>query len=184
MGGMETCTKIRSWIRSSCRGNSLTKYLDNIICCIYNKNMGSITTETIARECIASRLRMVNRAVSRLYDRALRQYGVGISQLNILVAVSQFGQARQQDVCRTLFMERSTASRDVKRMLANGWLDVTVGQDARTSILKVSPKGKKLLEKVIPAWNSAQQQAITLFGKDQVASLDRIVSALRAEAAV
>lgn len=146
--------------------------------------MSTPTTETIARECIAARLRMINRAVSKLYDRALRPYGVRISQLNILVAVSQLGQARQQDVCKILFMERSTVSRDVERMQANGWLDVTVGTDARTSILKVTASGKMLLEKVIPAWNTAQQQATLLFGKDQVAGLDRIVSALRAEAAI
>ena len=146
--------------------------------------MDSITTETIARECIAARLRMINRAVSKLYDRALRPYGMRISQLNILVVVSQFGQARQQDVCQALFMERSTVSRDVERMQANGWLDVTVGEDARTSILKVTPAGKRLLEKVIPAWNTVQQQATALFGKEQVAALDQIVSALRTEAAL
>ncbi len=146
--------------------------------------MDNITTETIARECIAARLRMINRAVSKLYDRALRPYGMRISQLNILVVVSQFGQAPQQDVCQALFMERSTVSRDVERMQANGWLEITVGEDARTSMLKVTPAGKKLLEKVIPAWNPVQQQATTLFGKEQVAGLDRIVSALRTEAAI
>lgn len=146
--------------------------------------MNDVTIETIAQECIASRLRMINRAVSKLYDRALRQYGIRISQLNILVAVSQLGQARQQDVCRILFMERSTVSRDIERMQTNGWLNVNVGEDARTSILRVTPAGKRLLEKIIPAWSIAQQRATVIFGKEQVAGLDRIVSALRAEAAI
>ena len=146
--------------------------------------MNDITTDTIARECIAARLRMVNRAVSKLYDRALSPHGIRISQLNILVVVSQFGQARQQDVCQALFMERSTVSRDVERMQANGWLDSATGEDARTSVLTVTPAGKKLLERAAPSWREAQQRAVALFGQDQIAALDRVVSALRADAAI
>ncbi len=146
--------------------------------------MNDVTTDTIACECIAARLRMVNRAVSKMYDRALRPHGIRVSQLNILVAVSQFGQARQQDVCQTLFMERSTVSRDVERMQANGWLDSATGEDARTSVLTVTLAGKKLLERAAPSWREAQQRAVALFGQDQIAALDRVVSALRAEAAI
>ena len=146
--------------------------------------MNDITPNTIARECIAARLRMVNRAVSKLYDRALRPHGIRVSQLNILVAVSQLGQARQQDVCQALFMERSTVSRDVERMQANGWLDSATGEDARTSVLTVTPAGKKLLERAAPSWREAQQRAVALFGQDQIAALDRVVSALKAEATI
>lgn len=144
--------------------------------------MKNITTETIAQECVALRLRMINRAITKLYDRALRPHGIRTSQLNILVAVSQLKQARQQDVCQTLFMERSTVSRDVERMQAHGWLASATGEDARTSILSVTPAGMKLLERVIPSWNEAQQRAIALLGKDQIASLDRVVSLLKDEA--
>lgn len=56
--------------------------------------MENNTTETISRECIAVRLRMIDRAVSRVYDRALRPFGITVSQLNILVAVSELGQAQ------------------------------------------------------------------------------------------
>lgn len=146
--------------------------------------MDNVTIEIIARECVAARLRIANRAVSKLYDRALRPHGIRISQLNILVVVSLFGQARQQDVCKALFMERSTVSRDVERMIANGWLDSSTGEDARTSVLQVTPKGRKLLEKVTPAWHEAQQRAIALFGQDQIAALGRIVSALKSESAI
>lgn len=138
-------------------------------------------SETIAQQCLAVRLRTVNRAISKLYDRALRPYGITISQLNILVAISQHVQARQQDICRTLFMERSTVSRDVVRMQVNGWIDVTTGMDARTSVMKVTPEGKKLLEKVLPAWKTAQQRATAILGETQITILDQAIFALKAE---
>ena len=140
--------------------------------------------ETIAQQCIAVRLRAVNRAISRLYDRALRPHGITVSQLNILVAISQLGMARQQDVCRTLFMERSTVSRDVVRMQAKGWIEAKTGEDARTSVMRVTPAGRKLLGKVFPAWQSAQQRALALLGKEQITILDRAVAVLKPERAV
>ena len=143
--------------------------------------MHNVTSETIARECVAVRLRIVNRVITKLYDRALRPYGIRVSQLNILVAVSQFGQARQQDVCQSLFMDRSTVSRDVERMQAKGWLDSATGEDARTSVLRVTSAGKRLLTKVAPSWYEAQQRALALLGQDQIESLDRVVSVLKAE---
>ncbi len=81
-------------------------------------------------------------------------------------------------------MERSTVSRDVERMQANGWLDSATGEDARTSVLKVTLAGKKMLEKVAPSWHEVQQRAIAILGKDQIAALDRILSALRTEGAM
>jgi len=146
------------------------------------KNIASPTTiELIAQECLAVRLRMINRAVSRIYDRALRPLGLRVSQMNILVAVSQLGPTRQQDVCRVLSLERSTLSRDAERMRAKGWLDAAPGEDARTSMLRITPAGKKLLEKAMPAWDEAQQRAAALLGENVAAGLGQIVTTLRAK---
>ena len=108
--------------------------------------------EQMAQECIAVQLRTLTRAVTRIYNRALRPFGLTISQMNILVAVSYLGEARQQDVCRVLHLEKSTLSRDVERMRANGWMENLPGDDARTSLLRVTTAGKKLLEKTNFAW--------------------------------
>ena len=146
------------------------------------KNIASPTTiELIAQECLAVRLRMINRAVSRIYDRALRPFGLRVSQMNILVAVAQLGPARQQEVCRVLSLERSTLSRDAERMRAKGWLDAAPGEDARTSMLRITPAGKKLLEKAMPAWDEAQQRAAALLGENVAAGLGQIVTTLRAK---
>ena len=143
-----------------------------------------ITVDFIAQECLAVRLRLINRAVSRIYDRALRPLGLRVSQMNILVAITQLEQPRHQDICRILSLERSTLSRDIERMRANGWLASTTGEDARTSLLQLTPAGKKLLEKAIPAWEEAQHQAAALLGEDVAVALGQIVTTLRAKEAV
>src|SRR6516162_3196973 len=47
-----------------------------------------------AGECIAVRLRLVNRVVTNLYDAALRPLGLKVSQLNILVVTAKLGLAQ------------------------------------------------------------------------------------------
>jgi DNA-binding MarR family transcriptional regulator len=135
--------------------------------------------EQIAQECIAVQLRTLTRAVTRIYNRALRPFGLTVSQMNILVAVSYMGEARQQDVCRVLHLDKSTLSRDVERMRANGWIENLPGDDARTSLLHVTTAGKKLLEKTNSAWQHAQQEAVALLGDEHSASLGRTVASIR-----
>jgi len=47
--------------------------------------------DKMAGECIAVRLRMLNRAITNIYDSALRPLGLKVSQMNILVAAAKMG---------------------------------------------------------------------------------------------
>jgi DNA-binding MarR family transcriptional regulator len=138
-----------------------------------------IQVQQIAEECIAVRLRLLTRAVTRLYNRALRPHGLTVSQMNILVAASCLGQARPQDICQILQLEKSTLSRDVERMRVQGWLKKSSGEDGRTSRLQVTTAGGKLLGTAIPAWREAQQQAMALLGEQGCAVLGRTAASLR-----
>src|SRR5262252_4799676 len=130
-------------------------------------NDGSI--DTIARECIAVRLRLLNRVVTNLYDDALRPLGLKVSQLNILVVAAKLGLAQPAKVCDILQLDASTLSRNVDRMEAKGWLEVVPGKDARTQPFRLTNQGKRLLERAVPAWEKAQAQAAELLGEDGVA---------------
>ncbi len=122
--------------------------------------------EVIAAECLAVRVRALNRAVTALYDDALRPHGLRVGQLNLLVAVARMGTARPGDLCRMLRMDKSTLSRDVEVMRRNGWLEVERPAGGRARPLRLSPEGQALLERVVPAWRQAQEQARTLIGDD------------------
>ena len=139
-----------------------------------------LSVELIAEQCIAVRLRLLTRAVTKLYNDALRSFGITISQMNILVAVSHMGEAaRQGDVCRALLLDKSTLSRDVERMHARGWLRMIPGEDRRSELLRITPAGERLLERTFPAWSRAQEQAKELLGEKDLAGLNRAVRALR-----
>src|SRR5262249_51937268 len=94
-------------------------------------------------------------------------------QMNILVAASYLGQAKQQDICRALHLEKSTLSRDLARMRERGWITDVQGDDGRSNLLSVTAHGGKLLQNVIPAWRQAQNQATALLGEKESAALGR-----------
>jgi DNA-binding MarR family transcriptional regulator len=138
-----------------------------------DKPTSSSTIETIARSCIAVRLRLVNRVVTSLYDDALRRLGLKVSQLNILVLTARLGLARPAQACALLQMDTSTLSRNVERMRARGWLEVVPDEDARTQPFRLTRQGSRLIEKAVPAWEKAQRQAKELLGEEGVALLDK-----------
>jgi DNA-binding MarR family transcriptional regulator len=129
-------------------------------------------------DCIAVRVRLLNRVVTKLYDDALRPLGLKVSQLNVLVLAGKLGLARPAQVCDLLRLDTSTLSRSVERMRAKGWLEVVPGEDARTQPFRLTPQGERLLEQVVPAYERAQKEASQLLGRDGRALLSALAEKL------
>ena len=142
-------------------------------------NATSSSIDTISRTCIAVRLRLLNRVVTNLYDDALRPLGLKVSQLNILIVTAKLGLARPAQVCDILQLDASTLSRNVKPLQTHGWLEVVPEEDARTQPFRLTPQGRRLIEKAVPAWEEAQRQATELLGSEGIALLDRAAKKLR-----
>src|SRR5246127_5327531 len=133
----------------------------------------SSNIDTISRTCIAVRLRLLNRVVTNFYDNALRPLGLKVSQLNILVVTARLGLARPAQVCDILQLDASTLSRNVKPLEAHGLLEVVPDEDARAQPFRLTPQGRGLIEKAVPAWEEAQRLAIQLLGGEGIALLDK-----------
>jgi DNA-binding MarR family transcriptional regulator len=129
--------------------------------------------DKVASECVAVRLRMLNRVITNIYDDALRSLGLKVSQLNLLTATARLGLARPAQVCDILQLDASTLSRNVKPLQAHGWLEVVPEEDARAQPFRLTPQGKRLIEKAVPAWEEAQRRAAELLGGEGIALLDK-----------
>lgn len=129
--------------------------------------------ETIANECIAVRIRLLNRTVTHIFDEALRPLKVKVSQLNVLMVVAKRGPMSPGEVARRLNMEKSTLSRNVDRMRIRGWLTVSDGDSGHKQILDVAPVGWRLIERSLPFWKQAQAQTEALLGQRGVRSIHR-----------
>jgi DNA-binding MarR family transcriptional regulator len=132
----------------------------------------------IAQDCIAVRVRLINRVLSSVYDEALRPFGLRISQVNILAAVAHMVQARPSSLSRVLKIEKSTLSRDLVLMKTRGWLESDPPAGGRNQTICVTRAGAEILTRVLPAWKKAQAEATRLIGDDGEAALSRLAARL------
>ena len=139
--------------------------------------------DKIAGECVAVRLRMLNRVITNIYDNALRPLDLKVSQMNILVAAAKMATVRPLEICEYLHLDVSTLSRNVERMKARGWLEVVQGEDGRSQPFRLTPQGRKLLEKAVPAWSGAQQQVKKVLGDGFVEQLNQAMKRVSRQAA-
>ena len=129
--------------------------------------------------CIADKLRLLNRIITNLYDEALRPTGMTTSQMNILMVVAKYGEATPLQIGDWLRMEKSTLSRNVRRLQQNGWLAIQPSNKGRTHTLKLTAKGNGALQKGLPLWESAQKEAEAILGNKGIQEIVRIASKVR-----
>lgn len=138
-------------------------------------------SQRIAKECIAMRVRRLNRVVTKIYDDSLRSLGLRTAQQTILVAISLMKTPTPTDIERRLSLDKSTVSRNVERMQRRGWVEFVPGEDGRSHYLKLTAKGAKLLRESTALWQLAQKKVAFLLGKEGVTALSRILSTFGAE---
>src|SRR5262249_53105545 len=126
--------------------------------------------------CVATRLRLANRVITKVYEDALRPFGLTGSQMCLLAVAAERGVIRQAEVGALLHLDNSTLSRNLERMRTNGWLDEVGEADARVHTYRLSESGQALFERVMPAWRVAQRRAIELLGESGVKALRRFAS--------
>jgi DNA-binding MarR family transcriptional regulator len=126
--------------------------------------------DQISSECLLGHWRRVNRVLSGIYEAEMRDWGLKSSQLNLLVAVAKAGPVRRIDLGKRLHLDPSTLTRNLKVLLRQGWIEERPDEeDQRSARLKITPKGRKLLDNIAPAWKRAQARARQILGSEGAA---------------
>src|SRR5262249_4473988 len=95
--------------------------------------------DQMAGECIAVRVRLINRVITALYDEAFRPFGLGVTKANTPAATAHRGDPRPAEVSRILRIEKSTLSRDVDLLKRNGWVETDPPTGGRTQTVRLTP---------------------------------------------
>lgn len=139
-----------------------------------NKKEATKLAQTFASDCIAFRVRALNRVVTNLYDAALKPFGITVNQTTILAMLALAGEVGAGKIGRVLAMEKSTVSRNLDRMRKNGWIEAVVADGTKTQGIAVTPSGRKLLAALYPDWEKAQAAAARLLGDQGVAAIQAL----------
>lgn len=144
---------------------------------IVDKDRAHEVAQIVADQCLAGRVRRLNRVVTNLYDRALQPYGIKINQASIMVFLLVSGDSSPTEIGARLQMEKSTVSRTIDRMEKSGW--VTAEGSGAGQTVRVTDLGKKLMVDSHDKWKSAQEQALELLGEDGAVSLKMMAERLK-----
>ncbi|MDY3561364.1 MarR family winged helix-turn-helix transcriptional regulator [Gemmata sp. JC673] len=125
----------------------------------------------MAANCIAVRVRVLNRFVTALCETGLRGHGISVAQVNIMVVAGHAGPLTPTALSTALVMDKSTLSRDVTALLANGWLRKSEGPDRRSHTLELTTAGRDKLAAILPVWRQAQKDLQAQLGAENVPPL-------------
>jgi len=106
--------------------------------------------------CFCSTLRRTSRAVTQLYEQALRPLGLRSTQFTILQALSRVGEATQGQLGEILAIDSTTLTRTLEIMHRQGWIASRTGQDRRERWLRLAKPGEARLNRALPAWENVQ----------------------------
>ena len=138
-------------------------------------DVAEIATDT-ADNCIALRVRRMSRIVTRVYDDALRGLGITASQYTLLAQLANQDGITAVEIGYTLDIEKSTLSRNLKRLLALGLIEMDPPAGRRGRGLHLTPQGQNILQTAYPIWQSAQQRAKAVMGENTREILDSLLT--------
>jgi DNA-binding MarR family transcriptional regulator len=132
--------------------------------------------ESTAAACISTRVRQLSRIVTRVYDDALRPLGITASQFTLLTQLAHQDGITAVEIGHTLDIEKSTLSRNLKRLLALGLLTMDPPAGRRGRGLHLTPKGESAIKLAYPVWMDAQSKTVTIMGAQSRSTLDDLLT--------
>ncbi len=137
-------------------------------------NITDIAASTAAT-CLATRVRQLSRIITRVYDDAMRPLGITASQYTLLAQLASRDGITAVEIGHELDIEKSTLSRNLKRLLALGHIIMDPPAGRRGRGLHLTPKGQAVLKEAYPIWQGAQTRAIAAMGADSRERLDDLL---------
>ena len=121
--------------------------------------------------CVCIDFRTVANRLTRLYDDKMAASGLTVTQFSQLNSIRQLGKPTLNELASATGLDRTTLARNVRVLEKLGYLNMTIGEDARTRVIQMTRSGKRAFEAAIPLWHGVQSGLIESLG-DQGATLN------------
>jgi DNA-binding MarR family transcriptional regulator len=133
------------------------------------------TTNTKPQGCTNFKLRQLVRRVSQRYDAEVGKAGLKTTQYSLLSHVLRLGPIRPGDLAAAMTMDASTLTRNLKPMLAAGWLQLSAGEDGRSRLVHITDAGRDKRAEAQRHWKAAQEGLNRLLGVERVHAIHALV---------
>lgn len=128
------------------------------------------------------RLAVAARRVSLAFAATYReQFGLTVPQWRVLAHLTQADSVSVREIHERVDMDKSKVSRAAASLEKHGYVEKLINaDDRRLVVLRLTPDGKALIQKLIPVAEAFQRDILALLGDDRNGfekALDRIISA-------
>ncbi len=125
--------------------------------------------------CSAMLLRRLTRRVSRHYDGHLSSCGLKTTQYSLLSVVASQGPLSPGEIARVLSLDASSLTRNLRPLLAAGWVTQEAGDDARSRRVSITAAGLLKRQEARVLWKQAQREFSRRIGPERVDALHRLI---------
>jgi DNA-binding MarR family transcriptional regulator len=141
--------------------------------------MSTVTEPTaevlVPRGCTNLRLRQLVRRLDQHYDAELAKAGLKTTQYSLLSHVVKFEPVGPGALARAMKMQPSTLTRNLRPLVAAGWVAQAAGADARSRSITSTAAGREKRGEAQRRWKTAQLRLNQLLEPGRVVALHALV---------
>lgn len=136
-------------------------------------------SKKITSGCACMNTRSASRAITKIYDQALKSSGLKANQFSLLMVIKAKGPLNISTLGKIQNLDRTTIVRNLKPLDKEGLIDNVQGIDLRERQIVVSKKGLKAVEVALPLWIKIQKEISNHIGEDRLQVLQQISISLK-----
>jgi DNA-binding MarR family transcriptional regulator len=125
--------------------------------------------------CTNLKLRQLMRRVAQRYDAEVGQVGLKGTQYSLLSYVVRLGPIRPVDLAARMNVDASTLSRNLRPLVAAGWVTLEAGEDARSRLVQATDAGREKRAEAQRRWRVAQEGVNAALGPRRVIALHALI---------
>jgi DNA-binding MarR family transcriptional regulator len=126
---------------------------------------------------VCTALRQAARRVTGMYDAALAEAGLSITNYALLAKLDAAGEAGVSELAELAVMDRTTLTRNLQPLLRDGFVVSHCRDDRRRRALQLTPKGRAALRDAFAHWRRAQRDFERRYGAERARALVELLDA-------
>lgn len=150
--------------------------------CSYNHFMTRLSRDhspavdaAAPRGCTNLKLRRLTRRVTQHFDAVVAAAGIKNTQYSLLSHIVALGPIRPSDLAARMTLDASTLTRNLQPLVAQGWVELGAGADARSRLVGITAAGAAKRVEAQRLWKKAQQALNQRLGPERVARLHDLI---------